>query len=146
MPQITRDLNIIARCSYQFRTCLLSKHGISAAQAPYILHICSKPGMSQEQLANALNVNPSNATRQLSLLENQGYIKRVVSPHDKRIIELYPTEKGRQAAPVIKKVNQQWHDYLTQTFDPASLLSLENMLGKMRSLALEWNAKGAVSP
>lgn len=142
MPAITRDLNTIARCSYQFRTSLLSEHGISAAQAPYILHICTKPGMSQEQLATALNVNPSNATRQLSLLETQGYIKRNICVHDKRIIELYPTDKGNEAAPIIRSVNQQWHDYLTQGFDNTALLSLENMLEKMRNLALEWDAKG----
>lgn len=141
MPAITRDLNIIARCSYQFRTSMLSEHGISAAQAPYILHICAKPGMSQEQLANALNVNPSNATRQLSLLETQGYIKRNICVQDKRIIELFPTDKGIEAAPIIRKVNQQWHDYLTQAFDDAALLSLGNMLENMRRLAVDWDAK-----
>ena len=145
MHAITRDLNIIARCGQQFIAAMLSRHGISATQAPYILHICDKPGMSQEQLSNALHVNPSNAARQLSLLESQGYIKRNISKHDKRLIELRPTDKASSAVPIIREVNTRWNSYLTQDFDDAALASLENMLERMRILAVNMNAKdGAI--
>ena len=141
MPAITRDLNVIARCGNQFRSALLCEHGISAAQAPYILHICAKPGMSQEQLANALHVNPSNATRQLSMLENQGIIKRNTCSYDKRLIELFPTDKAIAAEPLIRNINRQWHDYLTNSFEDAELAALEVMLEKMRMLAIAWDKK-----
>ena len=141
MPAITRDLNVIARCGNQFRSALLCEHGISAAQAPYILHICAKPGMSQEQLANALHVNPSNATRQLSMLESQGIIKRNTCLHDKRLIELFPTDKAIAAEPLIRNINRQWHDYLTNSFEDAELEALEVMLEKMRMLAIAWDKK-----
>lgn len=139
MPSITRNLNIIARCGNQFRSALLSDQGLTAAQAPYLLHICGRPGMSQEQLARALHVNPSNAARQLSLLEGQGFINRQVSQQDKRLMEIHPTEKALISIPLIRRVNDQWNTYLTQGFSTEELESLENMLDDMRARAIAWD-------
>lgn len=139
MPSLTRDLHVIARCGNQFKTALLSGQGISAPQSSYILHICADPGMSQEQLANALHVNPSNVTRQLSTLESLEFIKRNSSLHDKRLIEIYPTQKALDAVPSIRQVNQRWYEYLTQDFASESLAALEEMLEKMRLLASVWD-------
>lgn len=139
MPSITRNLNILARCGNQFRSLALASEGISAAQAPYILHICSRPGMSQEQLARALHVNPSNAARQLSLLENAEFIQRKVSPQDKRLMEIHPTDKARRAEPLILKVNERWNAFLTKGMSGEQLRLLESMLDMMRARAVSWD-------
>ena len=139
MPSITRNLNIIARCGNQFRSALLADTGISAVQAPYLLHICASPGMSQEQLARALHVNPSNAARQLSLLEGQGFIDRRVSPQDKRLMEIHPTSKALACVPLIREVNDQWNAYLTEGISPGDLEALERMLDHMRGRAIKWD-------
>ena len=139
MPSITRNLNIIARCGNQFRSALLADTGISAVQAPYLLHICASPAMSQEQLARVLHVNPSNAARQLSLLEGQGYIDRRVSPQDKRLMEIHPTAKALACVPLIREVNDQWNAYLTEGISPGDLEALERMLEHMRGRAIQWD-------
>ncbi len=146
MPSITRNLNIIARCGNQFRSTRLAAHGISAAQSPYLLHICSRPGMSQEQLARALHVNPSNAARQLSALEAEGFISRIVSTQDKRLMEIHPLDKALALVPLIREVNAQWQSYLTQGISPDDLNALEAMLDGMRDRAIEWDEKEAPLP
>ena len=108
-------------------------------QAPYLLHICASPGMSQEQLARALHVNPSNAARQLSLLEGQGFIDRRVSPQDKRLMEIHPTAKALACVPLIREVNDQWNAYLTEGISPEDLEALERMLEHMRGRAIKWD-------
>ena len=139
MPSITRNLNIIARCGNQFRSALLAGQGITAVQSPYLLHICARPGMSQEKLARALHVNPSNAARQLSLLEGQGFINRQVSPQDKRLMEIHPTAKALAAVPLIREVNDQWNVYLTEGIYTEDLEALERMLEHMRGRAINWD-------
>lgn len=139
MPSITRNLNVLARCGNQFRNAMLADLGVTAAQAPYLLHICSRPGMSQEQLARALHVNPSNAARQLSLLEGEAFIQRRISAQDKRLMEIHPTAKAVEAVPLIHQVNDRWNAYLTGGLSPQQLEALDAMLDHMRQRAVAWD-------
>lgn len=140
MPVISRSLNVLARCGNQFRSAKLAALQITAAQAPYILHICARPGQSQEQLAKALHVNPSNAARQLASLEEKGYILRMPSSDDKRQLLIAPSEQALQAEPVIRQVNQAWNAYLTQGMGSGALAQLEEMLQLMLSRAVHWES------
>ena len=103
MPAITRALNVLARCGNQFRGELLQALGLTAAQAPYILHICARPGLSQEELASRLHVNPSNATRQLAALSAAGFVSRVAKTGDKRQLAVYPSQTAIDLAPRIAR-------------------------------------------
>lgn len=139
MPVITRELNILARCGNQFRGERLKPLSLTAAQAPYILHICARPGRSQEELAAALHVNPSNAARQLARLSDLGFITREAHPQDKRQLAVYPTDKAREACPQIRRINAQWHDYLTLEMTEEEKGQLEVLLEKMRKRAAVWD-------
>lgn len=136
MPAITRDLNIVARCSAQFRGQLLAPLGLSAGEAPYILYICRCPGTSQEQVATALHVNPSSAARKLARLEEAGFVTRRTGRKDKRLIEVYPTEKAEQALGEIRRINALWHDYLTEGMTEEEKHLLERLLERIRARAV----------
>lgn len=139
MPAITRDLNVIARCGMQFRGLRLAKLSLTAAQAPFILHIVSQPGQSQEELAQKLHINPSNVARQLSLLEGQGFVLRQPLVSDKRRLAVYPTDKTRNLAPQVRRINGLWHDHLTLGMSAEEIATLEDLLGKMRRQAVLWD-------
>lgn len=138
MPIISRSLNVLARCGNQFRSARLASLNLTAAQAPYILHICARPHQSQEQLAKALHVNPSSAARQLASLEEKGYILREPSSSDKRLLLIAPSDKAIQAEPLIREVNRAWNDYLTSGMSGKALKQLEEMLQLMLSRAVLW--------
>ncbi len=138
MPVITRELNILARCGNQFRGERLKELNLTAAQAPYILHICARPGLSQEELARHLHVNPSNAARQLSALSDNGFVTRQPGEGDRRLLAIYPTEKALAAHPVVRSINAEWHDYLTHDMTEQEKASLEVLLEKMRLRAAQW--------
>ena len=94
MPSITRNLNIIARCGNQFRSALLADTGTSAVQAPYLLHICASPGMSQEQLAHRAGLS----MRFISLLEGSRHRPTLVTMHKiAEALDLPLSEMIRQA-------------------------------------------------
>lgn len=139
MPAITRGINIIARCGNKYRSEHLKQLGLTAAQAPYVLHICGKPGLSQEDLARALHVNPSNAARQLALLETAGFISREPSKHDKRLLIACPTEKALAAYPEIRRVNASWQQYLTQDMGEPEKDVLERLLNQVCDRAVCWS-------
>lgn len=141
MPAITRELNIIARCGNKYRAEHLKRLGLTAAQAPYVLHICASPGLNQEDLARGLHVNPSNAARQLALLEAAGYIKREHDPQDKRVLTASPTKKALEAFPEIRKVNAQWQDYLTRDMEDRERETLERLLNQVCDRAVRWSAE-----
>ncbi len=146
MPIITRELNILARCGTQFRARRLNKLALTAAQAPYILHICATPGLSQEELAHALNVNPSNAARQLSALCESGYVTRQPRADDRRQMAVYPTQKAIDAVPVVRSVNAAWHDYLTEGMTEQEKETLGVLLEKMRLRAAAWDRERGDTP
>lgn len=138
MPAISRSLNVLARCGNQFRTSKLEALDLSAAQAPYILHVCAKPGQTQEQLARALHVNPSNAARQLARLEEKGYIRRAAPRDNRRQLIVEPCDKAIQAVAKVREVNRQWNDYLTQGMTAEEQDRLEALLNRMLALAVAW--------
>lgn len=140
MPAITRSLNVLARLGQQYRNAHLEDTGLTAIQAPYVLHIHARPGLSQEELARALRVNPSNATRQLSMLEKAGFVTRAHSKQDKRRMELYPTQLAVDTVPKVLLVNQAWNQVLTQGMTGEDQQRLISLLEIMLEKAMEWEA------
>lgn len=138
MPAITRSLNILSRLGHQFRNTHMEGIGVTATQAPYLLHVCAVPGRSQEELAHALHVNPSNATRQLSLLEKNGFVTRLVSKQDKRRMELHPTQLALDTVPLILKVNADWNEVLTKGMPQEEQQQLIRLLSDMLERAMNW--------
>jgi MarR family transcriptional regulator for hemolysin len=138
MPVVSRNLNMLARCGAQFRSVYLKPLGITAFQAPYIQYICGQPGMSQEQVAQALQVNRSSAARHLAALEEDGFVTRQESREDKRQLLIYPTQKALDASPEIRRVNTLWNDWLTKGMTEEEVARLEELLERLRLRALTY--------
>ena len=108
MSQIIRDITEIARCGAQFRLDQLSPMGLKSCHASYLAQICACPGISQDGLARKIYINKSNVARQAVVLEEEGYIIRRPSEADKRVMELYPTEKAQEVLPKIMEIFTSW--------------------------------------
>ena len=138
MSQIIRDITEIARCGAQFRTDALAPLGLKACHASYLTEICAHPGISQDQLASRICINKSNVARQAAALEEAGFIRRICSATDKRIMELHPTEKTLALMPQISPILRQWEACLTAGLTEAEIATLEALLGRMREKASAW--------
>lgn len=114
MPTLMRQINLISRCAERYRAQHFKDLGLCSPHHSYLLAICKNPGISQEQLAEHICVDKSNVTRQLTFLENAGYIERKVCQEDKRITLVYPTEKAQEVLPSIRNVISSWNAYITQ--------------------------------
>ena len=138
MPHIIKTMNEIARCGMQYRTDNLEPFGLKSCHASYLLEICRNPGISQDMLARRICINKSNIARQIVVLEEGGFVERRSSQVDKRVMELYPTEKTLELLPELRKVLGGWSRYLTQDFTEEEIELLAKMLSSMRERAAQW--------
>ena len=132
MSQIIRDLTEVARCGAQYRSDQLSPMGLKPCHASYLTQICAEPGISQDGLARRICINKSNVARQAAVLEEEGFIPRRPSASDKRVLELYPTEKALAVLPRIREVLACWDSCVTADLTPEEKEQLAALLVKMK--------------
>ena len=121
MSQLTRNILEIARCGNQFSADTMCAMGLKTCHASYLLEICNHPGISQDQLANRICINKSN-----------------IAPEDKRVLQLYPTEKTLELLPQIRESLRGWEDYLTHGFTEEEVALLEGLLERAHQRAAQW--------
>lgn len=74
-----------------------SLEGIDVTLAQYraVVVVASRPGLTVGELAEALAVHPTTATRMCDRLVGKRLIRRVADPDDRRAIALHPAAAGR---------------------------------------------------
>ena len=145
MHPFMRQIAVTYRCALQFREKELADTGLSGCQTPYLTALYRNPGLSQEEMARQLNVNKSSVTRQLSILEEKGYVERRPAPQDKRSLLLYPTEKALLLKERIFGCYADWSQYLTEDFSEEEKRQLSVLMGKIAGKAEQY-VKGGHEP
>ncbi len=138
MAGIIRSLTFISRCGAQYRSGKLDPLGITARQASSLMAICRSPGISQDQLSRRVVLNKSNITRQLDKLEVLGLVRRSPNPENKRMTQVFPTEKALELMPQIRQVYRTWREYLLADLTDEEYAALEQLVGKIEARAETW--------
>lgn len=133
-----RQISITYRCAMRFRERKLADTGLAGCQTPYLTALYRQPGISQEELARRLNVNKSSVTRQLTILEEKGYVRREASPADKRIALVYPTELALALKDRLYGCYRDWSSYLTQDFTDKERLLLSTLMRRIAERAEDY--------
>ena len=137
MTHILRQINTISRCAGLFRTERLENGELGACHHSYIIAICRNPGITAEELSRRLCVNKSNVARNLSYLEDKGYVRREQSQEDKRAFLCYPTEKMLRVLPHVREIIAEWNSLLTSELDEEELSAFASTLDKIALRARE---------
>lgn len=136
MPGFMKMLNNISRSQAIYRRSKISATDLQAGHYAFALAICREPGRSQEELARELCINKSTVARNLSYLEEQGYVCRRPLPHDKRQFSIYPTEKMLAVLPEIKTASLDWMALLSEGISEQELAVFDSVLLRMQTRAL----------
>ena len=110
---------------------MLSAVGLSGVQCPYLTRIARQPGISQDELARQLYKDKSVVARHLANLQQLGFIRREPSPTDRRVQQIYPTEKTDAILPRIIKVFADWEAGMTEGFTPEERKAAHSLLLRM---------------
>ncbi len=137
MTHILRQINTISRCAGLFRAERLENGELGACHHSYIIAICRSPGITAEELSRRLCVNKSNVARNLSYLEDKGYVKREQSQEDKRALLCYPTDKMLRVLPRVREIVAEWNRLLTSELDEEELSAFAVTLDKIALKARE---------
>ena len=141
MPDLMHHITEIARCAALFRQEELTPLGLKSCHSSYLAVICTSPGITQDQLARRIFINKSNVARQLVILEEDGFVERKPSPEDKRAIQVFPTEKAREAMPEIVRIFRVWESFVAQDLSEEERKVLVTMLEKMKARSEDWMEK-----
>jgi DNA-binding MarR family transcriptional regulator len=141
MPDLMHHITDIARCAALYRQEELAALELKSCHASYLAAICDCPGITQDQLARRIFINKSNVARQLVILEEDGFVERRPSPGDKRAIQVFPTQKAKDALPQIVAMFRRWEGFVAQDLTEEERRCLTNMLAKMKDRSGEWMDK-----
>lgn len=144
MYRIMRKINLVSRCQSSYLADKLKDTGLMPCYHGYVLTICRKPGISQEELSRVLCVNKSNVTRTLAQMEERGFVDRRSSPQDKRILQVYPTDKLLELLPQVRQMAREWNTYLTEEISEAEMEVFQQVLDRIVERATEYAEKGDV--
>ena len=74
----------------------LAEVGLYRGQPPILMLLYKNDGMSQKEIARALNLSPATMTVTLKRMEKAGLVLREMDEHDQRILRVHLSEKGRE--------------------------------------------------
>lgn len=74
----------------------LAEVGLYLGQPPILMLLYKNDGMSQKEMARALNLSPATMTVTLKRMEKAGLVLREMDEHDQRILRVHLSEKGRE--------------------------------------------------
>lgn len=93
--------------------------------------LCKSGGLSQQGLAEVLNMHPSGLVAIIDELEERGLVKRRDSIDDRRTYELHLTEKGQAALCDIGRVGQEHNESLCAALSPRERERLTEFLQRI---------------
>ncbi len=105
MKEILREIGMIARALDSISNIEFKEYELTKGQYLYLVRICENPGMIQEKLSEMIKVDRTTAARAIKKLELNGFIEKKEDESNKKIKKLFPTEKGKNVYPFIKREN-----------------------------------------
>lgn len=115
----------------RFMSGKLGPAGLSGPSHYLITGISRDPGTSQDALAEKYMLDKGNVARWAKQLEQAGYIIRKISTTDRRLYQLFLTERGEEAAAYIKKCVHEWGDLISRGFTDEEYTAAVDILRRM---------------
>lgn len=102
MKEILREIGKIYRCFDSISNIEFKQFDLAKGQHSYLLRICENPGIIQERVAELLKVDRATASRAIQKLEQSGFVRKENDPENRKILLLFPTEKGMRLYEILQ--------------------------------------------
>ncbi|MEC1751703.1 MarR family winged helix-turn-helix transcriptional regulator [Bacillus mojavensis] len=139
MKEILREIGMIARALDSISNIEFKEYNLTKGQYLYLVRICENPGIIQEKLAEMIKVDRTTAARAIKKLEMNGFIQKMDDDHNKKIKKLFPTEKGKDVFPVIKRENDHSNSVALAGFSEKEAETIFHLLQRIRkNVEVDW--------
>lgn len=139
MKEILREIGMIARALDSISNIEFKEFDLTKGQYLYLVRICENPGVIQEKLAEMIKVDRTTAARAIKKLELNGFIEKRADNHNKKIKKLFPTTKGENVYPFIKRENDYSNTIALNGFSEKEIDTIYNLLQRVReNIEKDW--------
>jgi len=139
MKEILREIGMIARALDSISNIEFKEFDLTKGQYLYLVRICENPGIIQEKLAEMIKVDRTTAARAIKQLEVHGFIEKKDDEHNKKIKKLFPTDKGKQVFPFIKRENDHSNHVALAGLSESEAETLFHLLERVRkNIEIDW--------
>jgi MarR family transcriptional regulator, transcriptional regulator for hemolysin len=115
--------------------------GMTRAQWVILARLERQPGLSQNEMAAIVEVEPITIARLVDRLEARGLVERKADPRDRRVWRLHLKPAATPILRDIAKYRTELHDLITAGMDPAMQKTITDGLLQMKAnLAAEARA------
>src|SRR5688572_7975804 len=139
MKEILREIGMIARALDSISNIEFKEYELTKGQYLYLVRICENPGIIQEKLAEMIKVDRTTAARAIKKLEINSFIEKKEDKHNKKIKKLFPTEKGKNVYPFIKRENDYSNIVALEGLSESEVDAIFNLLQRVRkNIEKDW--------
>ena len=117
MDASRRQITKIAREAGRLTIRVMRQEGIGSGEFDLIHLVRHRPGISQKEICEELNMDKGAAARRVARLVEKGYLIRRENPADGRSRLLYATEKAEQLKNSKALVESRSYEWLLEGFD-----------------------------
>lgn len=132
MKEVLREIGMIARSLDSISNIEFKQVDLTKGQYLYLVRICENPGIIQEKLAEMIKVDRTTAARAIKKLEASGFIEKNDDPDNHKIKKLFPTEKGKNVYPFIKRENDYSNKVALSGFSESEVDTIFQLLQRVR--------------
>lgn len=139
MTEILREIGMIARALDSISNIEFKEQNLAKGQYLYLVRICENPGIIQEKLAEMIKVDRTTAARAIGKLEMNGLIEKRDDEHNRKIKRLFPTAKGQEVVPFIKRENVHSNSVALAGLSEEEANTVLRLLRKIRgNVEVDW--------
>lgn len=95
--ELHKSLMKTLRCHHKIFRSEFAKFNISKGQPRILNYLSENNGCIQRDIAKNCDIEAATATNVLSVMEKVGFIERIPNKDDRRILNVYLTDKGKEA-------------------------------------------------
>ena len=126
-------LNDVARLIRTRADQLARAHGMTRAQWVILVRLERQPGLSQNELAGILEVEPITVCRLVDRLEARGFLERRADAKDRRVKRLHLLPASASVLKEIGACRAELHALITEGVASPALDAMTGGLQKMRA-------------
>ncbi|MEH7884876.1 MarR family winged helix-turn-helix transcriptional regulator [Bacillus sp. JJ1609] len=139
MKEVLREIGMIARALDSISNIEFKEYELTKGQYLYLVRICENPGIIQEKLAEMIKVDRTTAARAIKKLQVNGFIEKKEDKHNKKIKKLFPTVKGKNVYPFIKRENDYSNIIALEGFSEREVETIFNLVQRVRkNIEKDW--------
>jgi len=121
----------------QVRLRMWDSEGLTVTQLRLLYWVGEDEGLSNADLADRLYVTRPSVSALLDRLERGGFIRREISPSDRRGICIWLQERGRNAVAHLTKESREFTRRLMEGLSDQDLEDMQVSLAKMVAVGVE---------